>query len=413
MKFKKIGISLLIFILCLFYSISAFASNETLDLTAKAAILIDNKTNKVLYSKNANKKMYPASTTKIVTAIVVLENSNLDDKVTASYNAAMSVPDGYTSANIQVGEEFTIRQLLQMLLVYSANDAANVLAEYIGGSTESFVSMMNTKIHDLGLKNTHFTNAYGLHDENHYTTASDLAKIMQYCLENENFRKLAGSASCAIPATNKSNPRLYNSTNEAIIPNGPFYYTYLTAGKTGFTSNAGECLVSSSYKNDLELIGVILGSEGNEHNRFVETKSLYEYGYQNYKLKTIAHQNDVATTIEILNGSKDTKNLSLLVSEDITALIKTSEVDAEIIPEISLNSNISAPIAEGAPLGKIKYTVNGVSYTTDLIASHTVKSVQIYSYAFYIVFAIVVLLATYFIFFSNKDKSQTDKTNQS
>lgn len=404
MKIKKIRISLLIFVLCLFYSVSVFASSDNLNLSAKAAILIDTRTNKVLYNKNANEKMYPASTTKIVTAILTLENCNLNDKVTASYNATMSIPDGYTTANIQVGEEFTVQQLLQMLLVSSANDATNVLAEHIGGSIDSFVSMMNTKVHDLGLNNTHFTNAYGLHDENHYTTAYDLAKIMQYCLKNPEFRKIAGSASCAIPATNKSNPRRYTSTNELLIPNGPFYYPYLTAGKTGFTSYAGECLVSSSYKNNIELIGVVLGSEGNKNNRFAETKTLFEFGYQNYELKTIAHQNDVATTIEVKNGSNDTKNLDLLVNEEVVALINKTETNAEIKPEITLNKNVSAPISEGALIGKVTYNSNGVSYTTDLIAAHTVKSIQLYSYAFYIVFGIIALLATYFIFFSKKSK---------
>ena len=126
--------------------------------------------------------MFPASTTKIVTAILVLENHSLDEKVTASYDAVMSIPSGYSTADIQIEEELTVEQLLELLLVHSANDAANVLAEYAGGSVSSFVSMMNTKANELGLSNTHFTNPYGLQDDNHYTTAHDLAIIMQYCL---------------------------------------------------------------------------------------------------------------------------------------------------------------------------------------------------------------------------------------
>ncbi len=222
---------------------------------------MDNKTQKILFSKNENEKMYPASTTKIVTAILTLENCNLDDIVTVSYDAVMSIPDGYSSASLQIGETLTVEQLLQLLLVHSANDAANVLAEHIGGSVESFVSMMNTKINELQLSNTHFTNTFGKHDDNHYTTAKDLATIMQYCIKNETFRKIAGSASCAIPATNKYGTRKYNSTNELIIPNSKYYYPILTCGKTGFTSQAGDCLVSCSYKDDLELICVILGGK--------------------------------------------------------------------------------------------------------------------------------------------------------
>ena len=202
-----------------------FADDFTsaLDINASSALLVDNKTNKILYSKNENKKMFPASTTKIVTAILVLENHSLDEKVTASYDAVMSIPSGYSTADIQIEEELTVEQLLELLLVHSANDAANVLAEYAGGSVSSFVSMMNTKANELGLSNTHFTNPYGLQDDNHYTTAHDLAIIMQYCLKNDDFRKIAGQASCAIPATNKSNPRKYDSTNELLIAGNSNY----------------------------------------------------------------------------------------------------------------------------------------------------------------------------------------------
>ena len=205
--------------------------------------------------------MYPASTTKIVTAIIALENCELNESVNVSYDAVMSIPDGYSSASLQIGETLTVEQLLQLLLVHSANDAANVLAEHIGGSVESFVSMMNTKANELQLSNTHFTNTFGKHDNNHYTTAEDLATIMKYCIKNETFRKIAGSASCAIPATNKYGTRKYNSTNELILPNSSYYYPNLTCGKTGFTSQAGDCLVSCSYKDNLELICVILGGK--------------------------------------------------------------------------------------------------------------------------------------------------------
>lgn len=223
--------------------------------------MLDNKTGKVLYSKNAEEKMYPASTTKIVTAILTLENCNLDDIVTVSYDAVLSIPDGYSSASLQIDEQLTVEQLLQLLLVHSANDAANVLAEHIGGSVESFVSMMNTKVSELHLSNTHFTNSFGMHNENHYTTAQDLATIMRYCIKNETFRKISGSASCAIPATNKYGTRKYTSTNELIIPNSKYYYPNLTCGKTGYTSQAGDCLVSCSYKDNLELVCVILGGK--------------------------------------------------------------------------------------------------------------------------------------------------------
>ena len=158
MKNKKkifVLIILIIFLIFNFSFVSAADSNVQPSLVSEAAILMDNKTNKILYSKNENKKMYPASTTKIMTAILTIENCVLNDNVTASYDAVTSIPDGYSTAYIQVGETLTVEQLLQLLLVHSANDAANVLAEYVGGSIDSFVTMMNTKAHDLNLTGSH------------------------------------------------------------------------------------------------------------------------------------------------------------------------------------------------------------------------------------------------------------------
>ena len=344
-------------------------TNSGPDINAESALLIDNKTNKVLYSKDMNRKMFPASTTKILTAILVLENHSLDEKVTASYNAVMTIPSGYSTASIQIDEVLTVEQLLELLLVHSANDAANVLAEYTGGSIDSFVAMMNTKINELGLSDTHFTNPYGLQDNNHYTTAHDLAIIMQYCLKNDDFRKIAGQASCAIPSTNKSEPRKYSSTNELLIAGNSNYYPNLIAGKTGYTSEAGECLVSAAYNDNLELVGVIL----NSNNRFKDTRSLYNYGYTNFSIKNIVNEKDIITNVEVKNATKDTKNLNLLVSEDIPVLANNSDDLSKIEPQITLNSDIKAPIEDGQVLGKVSYSVNGITYSTDLIAANNVE----------------------------------------
>lgn len=397
---KKILTTIIILILLIFNFSSVFAENDNLNLSAGATILIDNKTNKILYSKNENEKMYPASTTKIMTAILTIENCKLDDVVTASYDSVMSIPDGFSSANIKIGEQLTVEQLLQMLLVHSANDAANILAEHIGGSIDSFVSMMNTKLHELNLQNSHFTNSYGKHDESHYTTAHDLAFLMQYCLKNDTFRKIAGSASCAIPATNKSSSRLYNSTNELLISNNSSYYKYLTSGKTGYTSQAKECLVSSAYKDNLELIGVVLGSS----NRFGETKKLYEYGFSNYLIKNIVNQNDIATQIEVSNGTEDTRNVELILKDSIQALITVQEQNSKFEPEIILNNKISAPITENDVLGQIKYRIGGVEYTADLIASHNVERSVFLNYLLYLGITFIALFICYEFLFSHKKK---------
>ena len=318
-KFKKIFIIMLLAFLIIFINsylyISCASDTPTISNTATCYV-IDNWTNKALFSKNEKQKMYPASTTKIVTAIIVLENCNLNDKTTASYNAISTIPQGYVTADIQIGEEFTIEQLLELLLVHSANDAANVLAEYVGGSVQSFVSMMNTKVNELGLSDTHFTNPYLL---------------------------IAGNDN---------------------------YYQYASTGKTGFTSQAKECLVSSAYNNDLEVICVILGSD----NRFLDTRNVYDYIFSNYKIENIYNENDVITTITVKNATNDTKNLNLLISEDLPVLVNTSNdflTDATQV--VVIDDEITAPIREGQILGKVTYNLNGVSYTSDLIAANDVE----------------------------------------
>ena len=394
-KIRRLFIILAFVFLIIFSNTYVNISNasDAPSVDTGSVYLMDSRTTKPLYSKDENTRMYPASTTKIMTAILTLENcSNLDDIATASYEAVSSIPEGYSIADIQVGEQLTIRQLLELLLVHSANDAANVLAEYIGGSTDSFVSMMNTKLNELGLVNTHFTNTYGLQDENHYTTAKDLAFLMKYCLQNETFRKISGQASCAIPATNMWGPRKYASTNELLIAGNENYYQYVFSGKTGFTSQAKHCLVTAAYNNDLELICVVLGND----DRFNVTRLLYDYAFSNYELKNVINENDVVTNINVEGASNDTKNLNLLISEDIPALVDKNS-DEELVPIIQLNDNISAPIYKGEVLGKVTYSINGVDYTTDLIAAHDVKKSNVITYLVLGLIGIILIFIIWFI----------------
>ncbi len=391
MNIKKFFTALIFIFLIIFSNTYVNISNaaEAPSIDTGSVYLMDSRTTKPLYTKNENTKMYPASTTKIMTAILTLENCDLDEVATASYSALSNIPEGYTTADIQIGEQLTIEQLLELLLVHSANDAANVLAEYVGGSIDSFVSMMNTKLNDLGLTDTHFTNAYGLHDDNHYTTAHDLAFLMKYCLQNETFRKISGQASCAIPATNMWGPRKYDSTNQLLIAGDEYYYQYVFSGKTGFTSQAKHCLVTAAYNNDLELICVVLGND----DRFNVTRSLYEYAFSNYELKNVINENDVVTNITVNGASNNTKSLDLLISETIPALVETN-TDTELTPIIDLNDNISAPISQGDVLGKVTYSINGVNYTTNLIASHDVEKSNITSY---LVFGLVAIIFIFII----------------
>ena len=384
-----------------------YASDDEPTLNSKAAFLIDNKTNKVLYSKNPDEKMFPASTTKIVTAILVLENCKLNDTVTATAEVLASITEGYVTANISVDEQLTVEQLLELLLIHSANDAANILAIHVGGTIANFVNMMNNKVYELNLSNTHFTNTYGLQDNNHYTTAHDLATIMQYCLKNSDFRRIAGSSSCSISETNKSGSRFFSSTNELLVPTSSYYYKYVTSGKTGFTTEAGECLVSSAYNNNLELVCVVLGGSvvDNVSTRFSESKILYEYGFNNFSFKNIANPGDLITQINVANGSYSTANLDLAFTDSINVLVNNNDLNTSYIPTINLNTNISAHISQGDILGTVTYNIDGINYSSNLIATHNVEKSKLLEFICIIIMSFVILLIILIIFFPKKSKN--------
>ena len=381
MIFKKF-ISFFVFILlmCLIFSNISFAVSEPPEISAQSAILIDSSSGKVFYDKASDQRMFPASTTKIMTAILTLENGNLNDVVTVPYSAISSIPAGYSIAALQTDEQLTVNQLLQVLMVHSANDAANVLAFYISGSIEEFANLMNQKASELGMNNTHFTNPSGMQDQNHYTTAHDLAVLMQYCMQNNTFRHLAGLKSCSIPATNKYQARSFTTTNNLLINNetnvaNDSYYEYAIAGKTGFTSEAGNCLVSASSKDNFELICVVLAAGTNANGsstKFSDSKKLFEFGYANYGFKTLIEQGYTASSISIPNATDDTKDLDLVASSTISVLMETSKMNDDVSFDIELNSNLFAPISQGQVVGKIVYNIDGEEYSSDLIASHSV-----------------------------------------
>lgn len=417
MKFRKslVIIFMLIFIL---NTSMCYALTKQPEISADAAILIDSSSEKVLYSKNENQKMYPASTTKILTAILTIENCNLNDVVTVPYEAISSITSGYSVAALQTGEQLTVEQLLQVMLVHSANDAANVLAFHVSGSIENFANLMNNKVSELGLTNTHFTNPSGMHDENHYTTAHDLAIIMKYCMKNDTFRSLSSLKYCTIPATNKYDVRVFNTTNELLIydnrdVSSNYYYKYAIAGKTGYTTQAKNCLVSVAKKENLELICVVLSAgiyPDNVSSKFVDTKSIFDYGYNNYTIKKLREKDAIATQIEIGNGTKETRNLDLLISDDLSALVTQDEFDTDFEPQIELQDNLFAPIAQGQVVGKITYTIDDVQYSSNLLASHSVEQSGFITIVVQIVLVIIILFLLYKLLFdSNSNKKSYRK----
>lgn len=369
-------------------STESYSSSSSVPSTySPACLLMDADSGKILYSKNVNDKMYPASTTKIMTAILTLENCKLDDTAIASHNAIYSIPSGYSHANIQECEELTIEQLLNVLLIPSANDAAVILAEHIAGSVEAFSTMMNEKAKELGCTNTNFVNPNGIHNENHYTTAYDLALIGQYAMTFDVFRSIVCKTSYKLPATAKydKEDRLFNTTNDLIKKNYSssstnYYYEYATGAKTGYTDAAKNCIVATATKDDVSLIAVVLHdslTEDGLSQRALDCKALFEYGFNYFSVQQIMEKGSVVHTIDVSGAPKDTASLDLVYSEDIYGLIPNDYDLSSVTPNVTLSDNISAPIAEGTKLGQITYTIDGYDYSCDIIASHQVLKVDV------------------------------------
>ncbi len=412
MKFKKVFVLILVFLLLL-GNISVFANTPQID--SGAAILIESSTGRILFEKNAYKKMYPASTTKIMTAILTLEKCNLEDIATVSPEALNSIPNGYATANLQIGEELSIKDLLYALMVKSANDTAVVLAEHISGSVQEFSKLMNEKAKELGCKNTNFVNPNGIHDDNHYSTAFDLATIARYCMKNETFRQIVATTSYTLPATNKytNADRTFSTTNALIVENNNnrpdnYYYKNAIGIKTGYTSQAKNCLIAGSYRDGLEFISVVLDASLTEEGlstRYLDTISLLDYGYDNFTLTKVKEENNFVTTIDVPKASKETKKLDLIIKDSITAVNnKTTDIDL-INPEITIKENLEAPIKKGDTVGKIKYLIDDIEYTSDLIATNDVEKTDYSTIIIITGFAVLIISISIFQGFKKNKKS--------
>ena len=359
-----------------------------LSLNCPNVILIDADTGRILYEKDPYSKVYPASTTKIMTAILTFENAKLNDFVTASYGAVMSVPVGGSNTAIQVGEALTVKELLQALMIASGNDAANILAEHIGGSTDSFATMMNTKAKEIGCMNTNFVNANGLHNDNHYSCAYDLALMYKYAYDNfPEFRNIVSTIKFRLPITEKysDDDRVFVNSNRILIPsagsdNKNYYYEYATGGKTGYTKEAKNCLVASASKNGFNLIGVVLGGTQDEKGtsyRFTEIKSLFEYGFANLSKETVAKKDTVIDTLKISNAPEDNNRLDVLLADSLTLTINLEDITKTFEPVVTLNEIIEAPIEKGDLLGSATYTIYDTEYKIDLVAGNDVEKEEI------------------------------------
>ena len=339
---------------------SALPSAPAYTVRAKSAMLIELNTDQILLEQDADKQVYPASLTKIMTCLLTLEHGNLSDVVTVSESALENLSIYGSTAGLQVGEQLTVEELLYCMMLSSANEACNVAAEYIAGSVDAFVDMMNEEAAALGCTGTHFANPHGLHDENHYTTARDLSLITKEALKNETFRTITSTVTHEVPATNLSGPRTLTTTNLLETPGTQYYYEYAAGVKTGFTTPAGLCLISTADNGKLKLLSVVCGAEavqldnGEQVNEnFTETKALFEYGFSNFAYAKVLDTLPIAETKVLMSAGPE---VSLLApTEELTALLPADYDEANITQNVTLAypDGVEAPIKKGQVLGTV------------------------------------------------------------
>lgn len=328
----------------------------------RAAFLIETQSDTTLYALNIHEKNYPASLTKIMTVLLALENGNLNDILTVSPTALENLHESGSTAGLLEGEQLTLEELLYCTMVSSANEACNVIAEYISGSVDAFVDLMNARAQELGCLGTHFANPHGLHDEDHYTTAYDIALIARKALENEDFRTICNTNNHTVPATNLSGPRELSTTNELIqdITAGGYRYSKAAGVKTGFTTPAQCCLVSTADDGNIQLFLVILGAEkqmddnGNWVSRsFPEAINLFEYGFNTFQESTVMSTLYPVAEVTV-NQSAGAQTVALAPVQEVRTLIYEAYDPKEILLDIDIpNSTVDAPVEAGQVLGTV------------------------------------------------------------
>lgn len=355
----SIFLSLILVLSTTVISFGEILGSGDIKVDAKAACVFNADGSTMLYDKNAHKKMYPASCTKIMTALLVLENcDDLSETVTVSREALSITDPESNEIGLEVGERLSVNDLLNALILRSANDAANVLAEYVGGSVENFVEMMNDKVKELGLTETRFTNPHGLFDENHYTSAYDLAMITAEATENEDFMELIGTHTYTIKATNKTNyPRvLYN---QHIMSEGHAAHDEdIIGGKNGFVRKAKCNLVTVARTNGMTLVFVTLKGDSYSADA-ADTQKLLNYCRKNYR--------QVNLPIDIKEISTDKlKNLAVYTEENVIhATLNKKQDEKDLTTSVQLVDDLSLPIKKdqmvGVAMAKVGDEVQGIT----------------------------------------------------
>ncbi len=389
---KAISIILAAIIILSSFTVGASASfNSLIDVEADIVLLVNTDSDTVILDKNADKHSAPASLTKIVTCMLVLENcSDLNEMLTCK----ASDIDGLYAQNaatvgILAGETLSVNDLLYCLMLPSAADAANILASYIGGEggIEAFVGMMNDFVKKLGCENTHFINPHGLdEDGSAYTTANDLYKITRYALQNSTFKKLVGTVSYQVQPTIKyPHIRYLNNTNKMMNSAYRDYYcSYVTGVKTGTTALADHCIITTASKNGYNYLLIVMGApqydidnDGVPENvALTESKRIYEWAFDNIVLTKVTDKTDVVTVVNVLYNSK-VDHVRLVPAEEISTLVpsgtQTGSLTVRPIKELT-PTEIEAPVKKGDVLGKAEILYGDtVIGTVDLVAAENVE----------------------------------------
>lgn len=382
-KIVSVFLSLIIFIISVMgtFAASAAVYNPDVELYSQAYMLInlDDDSYPAVAQKNQDEKMYPASLTKIVTSMVALENvSDLQAEVTvskASYDVLLGT--GAQVAGLKVGDTLTVEELLYLTMVHSACDASEVLAEYVGGTREEFVKMMNDYAASLGCENTNFVNPDGLHDDNHYTTASDMAKITLAALKNSTFTKIAETVEYKY-----NNVNFYHTNLMLRSGYVSYYYKYAKGIKTGSTDKAGYCVVTTASKDGYNYLAIVMGAPVIDYNKdgykekcsFIDAATLFKWAFSSLKYSTIVEQNEILDEVAVKNG-KDADTVRLVAKEDITTIVPSSlDKSAVIIETEGKPEEILAPVQKGDAVCKANVIyADEVIAQVDLVAAETVE----------------------------------------
>jgi len=366
----------------------------TPDITAHSVMLVNPETDKVLFSKNATEKAYPASLTKVMTVLLAVEAVEqgkvaMTDKIEAFSDCRHDLDDDSSSADIMPGEMLTFEDLMYCAMVESANEACNIIGEFLAGSISAFVEQMNAKAKEIGCTGTHFMNPHGLPDENHYTTAQDMYKICKEALNHDLFVTICNAQSYTVPATNVSKERVIYNSNALISGKGVYgsgyIYDYATGIKTGHTNAAGYCLASSALKNGVHLVCIVMGSSvspkgdgSSSFGNFTDSIALYNWAFSNFQYRTVFTSQSLVSEVAIKYAPDDQNTVNLHPEEDISLLVSNSVKDSEFETVISLyEDEPEAPIKAGEALGDMQIILNGeVLCTTRLLASTDVEKSQ-------------------------------------